>query len=130
MNTEGKHTSEGGADDTPSFSSESPFIRSDGLRGEASAEDGEEHYELAEYGYGKNYIKLLKVARNGEHHTIREYEVNTHLQLDSREDFLQGVNKHIIATDTQKNTVYVLAKKFGVRTITVAVNTWVKKYRC
>lgn len=103
----------------PSYSSavESTFLPDTSVtsvRSKADGKDVEETYDLAEYGYGKNYVKVLKVRREGDVHHIREYEVNTHLQLDSREDFLQGVNKHIIATDTQKNTVYVLAKKFGV----------------
>lgn len=76
--------------------------------------DSTNQYELHEYGYGKNSIKLLHVQRQGALHTVREYEVDTHLRLDSQSDYLTGVNKHIIATDTQKNTVYVLAKKYGV----------------
>lgn len=72
-------------------------------------------YELAKYGYGKNGIKLLHVHRDGAFHTIREYEVSTHLRLNTQKDFLVGDNKDIIATDTQKNTVYVLAKKYGVK---------------
>jgi urate oxidase len=71
-------------------------------------------YELGQYGYGKNYVKLLHVRREGRFHTIREYEVDTHLKLHSKKDFIAGDNKDIIATDTQKNIVYVLAKKYGV----------------
>lgn len=71
-------------------------------------------YELAQYGYGKNNIKLMHVTRDGPKHTIREYEVDTHLRLNSQKDYLTGDNKDIIATDTQKNTVYILAKKYGV----------------
>lgn len=71
-------------------------------------------YELGQYGYGKNYVKLLHVRREGRFHTIREYEVDTHLKLQSKKDFIAGDNKDIIATDTQKNIVYVLAKKYGV----------------
>jgi urate oxidase len=73
-----------------------------------------EGYELGQYGYGKNYVKLLHVHREGGFHTIREYEVDTHLKLQSKKDFVAGDNKDIIATDTQKNIVYVLAKKYGV----------------
>jgi urate oxidase len=71
-------------------------------------------YELGQYGYGKNSVKLLHVRREGTFHTIREYEVDTHLKLQSKKDFIAGDNKDIIATDTQKNIVYVLAKKYGV----------------
>jgi len=77
-------------------------------------EESEVPYELAQYGYGKNSVKLLHVRRDGPFHTIREYEVSTHLKLLSKKDFMAGDNKDIIATDTQKNTVYILAKKHGV----------------
>jgi urate oxidase len=48
-------------------------------------------------------------------HTVKELEVSTRLTLSSQKDYLQGDNSDIIATDSQKNTVYVLAKKFGVK---------------
>lgn len=38
-----------------------------------------ENYEFGKYGYGKNHVKLLHVHRNGSFHTIREYEVITHV---------------------------------------------------
>lgn len=80
-----------------------------------TSSESSEEYEIAEYGYGKNHVKLLHVQRNGPVHTIREYEIDTHLKLDSKKDYLEGNNKDIIATDTQKNTVYILAKKHGVK---------------
>lgn len=52
---------------------------------------------------------------NDVHHEIREYEVDTHLRLISQKDYLKGDNHDIIATDSQKNTVYLMAKKHGVR---------------
>jgi hypothetical protein len=84
--------------------------------GKKHKEEGERTYELGQYGFGKSHIKLLHVHRVGAFHTIREYEVDTHLRLQSTKDFIAGDNKDIIATDTQKNTVYVLAKKYGVST--------------
>lgn len=59
---------------------------------------------------------MLHVNRDGSVHTIREYEVDTHLRLRSQKDYLEGDNSDIIATDTQRNTVYVLAKKHGIKT--------------
>lgn len=75
-----------------------------------------EHYQFGKYGYGKNHVKLLHVFRNGPVHTIREFEVDTHLKLSTQKDYLDGDNRDIIATDTQKNTVFVLAKKHGIKT--------------
>ncbi|KAF2903903.1 hypothetical protein ILUMI_02272 [Ignelater luminosus] len=75
-----------------------------------------DHYEFGKYGYGKNHVKLLHVFRRGSFHTIREFEVDTHLKLYTKKDYLDGDNRDIIATDTQKNTVFVLAKKHGIKT--------------
>lgn len=81
----------------------------------ASQNDDSHKYELGAHGYGKNSVKLLHVRRNGDyHHEIREYEVDTHLRLNTQKDYLIGDNRDIIATDSQKNTVYLLAKKYGV----------------
>jgi urate oxidase len=66
-------------------------------------------------GYGKNYIKLLFIRREGPTHYIKEFEVNTKLTLDSKKDYLFGDNSDIVATDSQKNTVYILAKHHGVK---------------
>ena len=90
-------------------------------------------YHFIDRKYGKYWVKLLHVNREGDKHSIREYEVNTLLTLDSDKDYthvrnflvkrkltnpdlviLQGDNSDIIATDSQKNTVYLLAKKHGV----------------
>ncbi|XP_046604326.1 uricase [Neodiprion virginianus] len=82
----------------------------------ATRDAGREKYQLGSYGYGKNHVKLLYVHRDGSHHEIREYEVDTHLRLSTLKDYLEGDNEDIIATDSQKNTVYLLAKKHGVQT--------------
>lgn len=68
-------------------------------------------------GYGKNYVKLLQVRKEGKIHYIKELEVSSQLTLNNTKDYLQGDNSDIIATDSQKNTIYVLAKQHGVRTI-------------
>lgn len=73
-------------------------------------------YEFGNYGYGKNHVKLLHVFREGHEHVIREFEVDTHLRLSTQKDYLDGDNRDIIATDSQKNTVFVLAKKYGIKT--------------
>ena len=59
---------------------------------------------------------MLHVSKNGSEHTIRELEVVTLLTLNNNKDYITGDNSDIIATDSQKNTVYVLAKQFGVST--------------
>ncbi|CAB4067169.1 uaZ [Lepeophtheirus salmonis] len=64
--------------------------------------------------YGKSYVKLLHVTRNKNIHTVKEYEVNMFLTLETEDDYTVGNNKHVVATDSQKNTVYLLAKQFGI----------------
>ena len=67
--------------------------------------------------YGKNYVRLLHVQREGSWHSIKELEVSTKLTLNDTRDFVFGDNSKVIATDSQKNTVYILAKKNGVSTM-------------
>ncbi|XP_037795200.1 uricase-like [Penaeus monodon] len=75
----------------------------------------DENFEWVHRGYGKNNVKLLHLRREGPVHTVKEYEVNTALTLDSDKDYIVGDNSDIIATDSQKNTVYILAKNHGVK---------------
>ena len=64
--------------------------------------------------YGKSGVKFLRLRQEGKVHHIKEYEVNVHISLNSKKDFERGDNSDIIPTDTQKNTVYALAKLVGV----------------
>jgi len=74
-----------------------------------------EKFAIVEKEYGKSGVKMLYVHQAGEKYTIKELEVETSLTLDSEKDFRSGDNRDIIATDSQKNTVYILAKQFGVK---------------
>ncbi|XP_059059294.1 uricase [Achroia grisella] len=81
-----------------------------------AAADSGGRFELSDHGYGKGSVKLLHVHRDGNYHTIREFEVSTELKLTSETAYVLGDNKEVVATDSQKNTVYLLAKKHGVKT--------------
>lgn len=74
-------------------------------------------FAIVEKEYGKAGVKMLYVSQKGEKYTIKELEVETSLTLDSEKDYKNGDNRDIIATDSQKNTVYILAKQFGVECI-------------
>ncbi|ALC44530.1 Uro [Drosophila busckii] len=74
----------------------------------------QQQYEITNHGYGKDAVKILHVNRQGPVHTIQEFEVCTQLKLYSKKDYYQGNNSDIVATDSQKNTVYLLAKKHGI----------------
>lgn len=81
-----------------------------------AAADTGGRFELSDHGYGKCSVKLLHVYRDGEYHVIREFEVSTTLKLSSESAYIIGDNKEVVATDSQKNTVYLLAKKHGIKT--------------
>ncbi|XP_045115685.1 uricase-like [Portunus trituberculatus] len=74
----------------------------------------EEGLEWLARGYGKGNVKLLHVRRDGPVHSIKEFEVSTQLTLESDKDYLVGDNSDVVATDSQKNTVYILAKRHGI----------------
>lgn len=56
----------------------------------ARDEEYESNYEISDSGYGKDSVKLLHVQRHGQLHHIKEFEVNTHLKLYSKKDYLHG----------------------------------------
>lgn len=47
-------------------------------------------FEISDTGYGKDHVKILHVRREGTVHHIKEFEVNTHLKLYSKKDYLNG----------------------------------------
>jgi len=71
-------------------------------------------YDISFKEYGKAGVKLLFASKNGLKHSISELEVQSLLSLDSEKDYREGDNSDIIATDSQKNTIYILAKQYGV----------------
>ncbi|KAL7286102.1 hypothetical protein TKK_0019616 [Trichogramma kaykai] len=80
-----------------------------------SGHDKRDDFELGQYGYGKSSVKLLHVRRHDKlRHEIREYEIDIYLHLSSQNDYKYGDNRQVIATDSQKNTIYILAKRHGV----------------
>lgn len=71
--------------------------------------------EVSSSGYGKNSVRLLRVRRDGECHSVCELRVNVELELASKWDYQLGDNRDVVATDSQKNTVLVFAQKNAVR---------------
>ncbi|QQQ75212.1 urate oxidase [Saccharothrix sp. 6-C] len=64
--------------------------------------------------YGKAENRLVTVTRDGAVHTIRDLTVSTSLRGDLTDTHLTGDNSKVLATDTQKNTVYAFAKQAPV----------------
>lgn len=54
-------------------------------------------FEISDTGYGKDHVKILHVRREGNVHHIKEFEVNTHLKLYSKKDYLNGNYEHYIS---------------------------------
>ena len=46
-----------------------------------------DEFSIVDKGYGKSWVKLLHVKREGKKHTIREYEVDTKLTLSTENDY-------------------------------------------
>jgi urate oxidase len=64
--------------------------------------------------YGKAEVRLVHVDRSTPHHEITDLTVTTQLRGDFSATHLTGDNGAVIATDTQKNTVYAFAREHGV----------------
>ncbi|MEV8442705.1 factor-independent urate hydroxylase [Actinosynnema sp. NPDC051121] len=64
--------------------------------------------------YGKAETRLVTVTRDGAVHTIKDLTVGTSLRGDLADTHLTGDNSKVLATDTQKNTVYAFAKQAPV----------------
>jgi urate oxidase len=65
---------------------------------------------LAENGYGKSGIRLVKILRRGEEHDFRDVTLAVWLEGDFARAHTDGDNSAVLPTDTMKNTVYALAK--------------------
>lgn len=67
--------------------------------------------KLTHNAYGKSSVRLTKVTRRSDRHELTELSVDISLEGDFADSYTQGDNRNIIATDSMKNTVYVLAKE-------------------
>ena len=67
--------------------------------------------ELAANRYGKSAIRLVRVIREGERHTVRDLTVAIALEGDFEAAHVEGDNAAVVATDTMKNTVYAFARE-------------------
>src|SRR5215216_747080 len=70
--------------------------------------------KLGKNTYGKNAVNLSKIIRHPGYHEFRQISVNVVLEGDFETAHTIGDNSKILPTDTQKNTVYALAKEHFV----------------
>ena len=66
--------------------------------------------------YGKGEVRLVRVTRDTATHEIEDLNVTTQLLGDFTDCHATGDNSKVVATDTQKNTVYAFAREHGVGT--------------
>lgn len=66
---------------------------------------------LSAHQHGKGKIRVARVWRDGDKHHFSEWSVNTMLESDMGHAYLTDSNMGMTPTDTQKNTVYYMAKK-------------------
>src|SRR5262245_55492184 len=65
--------------------------------------------ELELHSYGKSEVRLTKVTRHADRHDLCEIAVQIILGGDFAETYITGDNRRIVATDSMRNTIYVLA---------------------
>jgi urate oxidase len=72
---------------------------------------------LSHNAYGKSRIRLTRVTRHTDRHDLKELCIDVRLEGDFAGSYLRGDNSKVVATDSMKNTIYVLAKKHSVGAI-------------
>ena len=60
--------------------------------------------------YGKAENRVVRVVRDTDRHEITDLNVTSQLRGDFAAAHTDGDNAHVVATDTQKNTVFAFAK--------------------
>jgi len=73
--------------------------------------------KLGTNAYGKNAVNLSRIIRHAGYHEFRQVSVSVQLTGDFETAHTLGDNSFILPTDTQKNTVYALAKEHFTGTI-------------
>jgi urate oxidase len=64
--------------------------------------------------YGKAEVRIVYVDRSSPVHQITDLNVTSQLIGDFADTHLTGANDAVIATDTQKNTIYAMARTGGI----------------
>ena len=66
--------------------------------------------ELVRHSYGKDGIRLVKVVRDGDLHSVHDLTVRIWLEGDFAAAYLEGDNSTSLPTDTMRSTAYVIAQ--------------------
>jgi urate oxidase len=60
--------------------------------------------------YGKAENRVVRVVRDTDRHEVTDLNVTSQLRGDFEAAHTKGDNSHVVATDTQKNTIFAFAK--------------------
>ncbi len=72
---------------------------------------------LERHRYGKRRVRLTHLDRGVSPHRFAVCTVDVALEGDFAASYTAGDNRSVVATDSMKNTVYVLAREHGVDSI-------------
>lgn len=64
--------------------------------------------------YGKAECRVVRIVRDTPRHEIRDLNVSTSLRGDFTAAHVAGDQSQVLPTDTQKNTAFAYAKRYGV----------------
>ncbi len=65
--------------------------------------------KLIHSSYGKARVRVMKILRSGDRHTVKELIVAVKLEGDFEASYTKSDNSRVVPTDTMKNTVQALA---------------------
>ena len=66
---------------------------------------------LTHNSYGKGRVRVMRVFRDGDYNEVRDLTIKTMLDGDFGAAYTAGDNRTVIATDTIKNTCYIVARE-------------------
>jgi urate oxidase len=92
------------------------------------AKNGVMSSKLIQNAYGKSGVRLTKVIRNKDRQELKELTANIQLEGDFEASYTSGDNSKVIATDSMKNTVYVLASEHPLTDIEGFAKTLAKHF--
>jgi urate oxidase len=67
--------------------------------------------------YGKAETRVVRITRDGGVHHLKDCNVSVSLSGDMDAAHLHGDNAAVLPTDSQKNTVFAFARKYGIAEI-------------
>ena len=67
--------------------------------------------KLTGHRYGKARVRVLKILRDGPTHRLKDLEIAAHLKGDFESSYTSGDNTKVVATDTIKNTINIVARQ-------------------